>query len=43
MRNICPVCKKEIEPLAAIIGKWHAGCAPLKEIPTLSPTLSPLW
>lgn len=30
--SICPVCKIEIAPLAAVIGSYHAGCAPLKEI-----------
>ena len=32
MTEPCPVCKKEIEPLAAIIGPYHAGCAPIKKI-----------
>jgi hypothetical protein len=32
MAGICPVCKRELEPLAAVIGPYHAGCAPLKEI-----------
>ncbi len=31
MPGICPVCRGEIEPLAAIIGPYHAGCAPMAE------------
>ena len=29
---ICPICSREIEPLAAVIGPYHAGCAPVEDL-----------
>ena len=38
MAEACPVCNREIEPLAAVVGPYHAGCAPVKDIALVNDT-----